>query len=68
METKEIIEIIEALDEVQLNDVILAVCRTYDRINLENELAWVALPKYDPEKRKQVIRLFNKMAEEAVTI
>lgn len=64
METKEIVAIIEALDGAQLNDVILAVRKTFDRINPEQELAWVALPKYDPEKRKQVVRLFNEMAEE----
>ena len=68
MKAKEIIKEIEELDEMQLNDIILAVCRTYNRINQENELALVALPKHDPEKRKQVIAWFNKISKNDVSI
>ena len=63
METKEIIKIIEKLDEIQLNDVIIAICRAYDRTNPENELAFIALPKHNQEKRKQVIKYFVEAAE-----
>ena len=68
MGTKEIIKIIEGLDELQLVDVIIALCRIYNRTNRENELGLVALPKNNPEKRKQVIRWFSEMAGESVTI
>lgn len=68
MEIKEIIKTIEELDEIQLGDVIVALCRIYNCTNRENELGLVVLPKNNPEKRKQVIRWFSKIAEENVTI
>ena len=64
MQTEDIIKIIEELDEIQLNKVIIAACRTYNCRKQENELGLVALPKNNPEKRKQVIQWFCKMAEE----
>ena len=63
METKEVIRIIEEdLDEIAINDAILAVCRAYDRTNEENELTFVALPKHSKKKREQVIQWFCEMA------
>ena len=68
MEENEIIKKIEELDTIELNDALLAMCSAYERINPENELVMVALPKNNPEKRKQIIEWFCKMEERSQTV
>ena len=62
LKKEEVIRAIEGLNEIDLNDVILAVCKVYDHINKDKELAVVSLPKNNEKKREQVVRQFCEMA------
>ena len=56
METSKIIKAIsEEMDEMQFNDVIMAMCKGFERINPQKELVCMVLPKQGKEEREKIL-------------
>ena len=66
MRINEIIKVIsEEMDEIQLNDVISAMCEGFERANPQKELVCMVLPKQGKEERREILRfVYQKVMEE----
>jgi len=62
METTDILKAIaEEMGEIQINDVIRAVCKGFERIDPQRELVCIAIPKYDKKQRRKILRSVYQM-------
>ena len=64
MEMKDILRLIaEEMGENQINDVILAVGRGFERVHPQMELVCVAIPKNDEKERKEILRCMCRVLD-----
>lgn len=66
METSEIIKALsEEMEEMQFQDVIMAMCKGFHRINPQEELVCIVLPKQGKEERRRILNFVcQKVLEE----
>ena len=66
METSNIIKVIaEEMDELQLNDIVAAMCKGFERVNPQEELVCMVLPKQGKKERREILSsVFRKVLEE----
>ncbi len=64
MNTKAVINWIEQeMSGENVSEVLLAVLKGWGRINPEDELIWLSLPRADPEQRRQILKRMIEMIE-----
>ena len=67
METNEIIKAIsEEMEEIQLNEIIVAMCKGFERVNPQGELVCIMIPRQGKKERRKILRdVCRKVLEEA---